>query len=56
MSTPQDQLNKAADAARSALATEASAAETKAIGYVQAHYGWFVLGAFVAGFLIGISV
>ena len=52
MSTPQDQLNKVADAARSALATEATAAETKAIGFVQRHYYWFILGAFIAGIAV----
>ena len=52
MSTPQDQLNKVADAARSALATDAKDAETKAVGFVEKHYAWFILGAFLAGILV----
>ncbi len=51
-----DELSKVADAARSALATEATTAETKAVGFVQAHYWWFMLAAFAAGLVAGLVV
>ncbi len=56
MSTPQNELNKVADAARSALATEATAVETQALSLAQKHPYILALVALAVGVVVGLIV
>ena len=56
MSTPQDQIKSAVKSAEATVVGDVQKAETQALGFVQSHYYWFILGAFIVGLVIGLRL
>ena len=56
MSTPINEVKAAVTAKVAGLEGDVKKAETQALGFVQSHYYWFILGAFIVGLVIGLRL
>lgn len=56
MSTAVNKVKSAVKSAEATVVGDIQKAETQALGFVQSHYYWFILGAFIVGLVIGLRL